>query len=143
MKQRVFIAEDLQRMRGLLVDLFSSGGEFQVVGTACTEEEADAWFASHGDAWDVAIIDLVLDDGSGTNVIRRAREAHYGGLVAVLSSCVTDNLREHCYVLGADNVFDEAETSRFQLWLSKVGAADELQLRGHAPAAAGMTSLRA
>jgi two-component system OmpR family response regulator len=142
MKQRVFIAEDLQRMRELLIDLFSAGGEFQVVGTACTEGEADAWLTAHGDAWDVAIIDLVLDDGSGTNVIRRAREQHYGGLVAVLSSCVTDNLREHCYVLGADNVFDEAENSRFLLWLSRVGAAEEPQPRVHAPASAG-TSLRA
>jgi DNA-binding NarL/FixJ family response regulator len=142
MKQRVFIAEDLQRMRELLIHLFSCGGEFQVVGTACTEDEADQWLATHGDAWDVAIIDLVLDEGSGTHVIRRAREEHYGGLVAVLSSCVTDNLREHCYVLGADNVFDEAQTSRFLLWLARVGAADEPQPRLSAPASAGM-SLRA
>ena len=122
MKQRVFLAEDLSRMRGLLLDLFSSTGEFQVVGTACTEEEADRWLAQHGDAWDVAIIDLVLDEGSGTQVVRRARQHHYGGLIAVLSSCVTENLREHCYQLGADNVFDEAETGRFLLWLGKVGA---------------------
>jgi len=122
MKQRVFLAEDLSRMRGLLIDLFSSTGEFQVVGTACTEDEAESWLAQHGDAWDVAIIDLVLDQGSGTNVIRHARRQHYGGVIAVLSSCVTENLREHCYALGADNVFDEAETGRFLLWLGKVGA---------------------
>jgi DNA-binding NarL/FixJ family response regulator len=124
MKQRVFIAEDLQRMRELLIDLFSSSREFQVVGTACTEQEADAWLGAHGDAWDLAIIDLVLDEGSGSNVIRRARDQNYGGLIAVLSSCVTDNLREHCYVLGADNVFDEAESTRFLLWLSRVGKDD-------------------
>jgi two-component system, OmpR family, response regulator len=123
MKQRVFLAEDLKRMRELLIDLFSSSGEFQVVGTACTEDEAAQWLASHGDAWDLAIIDLVLDEGSGTHVIRRAREQHYGGLIAVLASCVTESLREHCYALGADNVFDEAETNRFLLWLSKVGSA--------------------
>jgi two-component system, OmpR family, response regulator len=122
MKQRVFLAEDLKRMRELLIDLFSSSGEFQVVGTACTEDEADQWLTTHGDAWDLAIIDLVLDEGSGSHVIRRAREQHYGGLVAVLASCVTESLREHCYALGADNVFDEAETTRFLLWLSKVGS---------------------
>ncbi|HYE41241.1 MAG TPA: response regulator [Ramlibacter sp.] len=122
MKQRVFLAEDLTRMRGLLVDLFSSTGEFQVVGTACTEAEAESWLARHGDEWDLAIIDLVLDEGNGTNVVRRARQSHYGGVVAVLASCVTENLREHCYALGADSVFDEAETGRFLLWLGKVGA---------------------
>lgn len=122
MKQRVFLAEDLSRMRGLLIDLFSSTGEFQVVGTACTEAEAERWLIEHGDGWDVAIIDLVLDEGSGTNVVRRARRQHYGGVIAVFSSCVTENLREHCYSLGADSVFDEAETSRFVQWLDKVGA---------------------
>lgn len=132
MKQRVFLAEDLSRMRGLLVDLFSSTGEFQVVGTACTEDEAERWLAEHGEAWDVAIIDLVLDEGSGTHVIRSARRRNYGGVIAVLSSCVTENLREHCYQLGADNVFDEAETGRFLLWLGKVGA----------PQAASMQPLR-
>lgn len=122
MKQRVFLAEDLSRMRGLLVDLFSSTGEFQVVGTACTEQEAERWLARHGDEWDLAIVDLVLDEGSGTNVVKRARQKNYGGVVAVLASCVTENLREHCYALGADTVFDEAETGRFLLWLGRVGA---------------------
>jgi DNA-binding NarL/FixJ family response regulator len=122
MKQRVFLVEDLQRMRELLIDLFSASGEFQVVGTACTEAEAKAWLDEHTDAWDLAVIDLVLDEGSGTNVIRRARQQHYGGIVAVLASCVTESLREHCYQLGADAIFDEADTNRFLLWLRKVGA---------------------
>lgn len=121
MKQRVFLVEDLQRMRELLIDLFSASGEFQVVGTACTESEASRWLEEHVDAWDVAIVDLVLDQGSGTGVIRHARRQHYGGVVAVLASCVTENLREHCYQLGADAVFDEAQRSRFLLWLRKVG----------------------
>lgn len=137
MKQRVFIAEDLQRMRELLIDLFSSSREFQVVGTACTEQEADQWLTAHGDAWDLAIIDLVLDEGSGSNVIGRAREQNYGGLIAVLSNCVTDSLREHCYALGADNVFDEAENHRFLLWLSRVGADDQLHARAQVPSTAG------
>lgn len=132
MKQRVFLAEDFKRMRDLLIDLFSSTGEYQVVGTACTEEEASRWLSAHGDAWDLAIVDLVLDEGSGTHVVRRAREQHYGGLIAVLSSCVTDSLREHCYALGADAVFDEAESTRFLLWLGRVGAAETAQPRDEA-----------
>lgn len=122
MKQRVFIAADHKRMRELLVDLFSSSGSFQLVGTACTEVEATRWFQQHADAWDLAIIDLVLDEGSGTTVLRLAREHDHGSLIAVLSSCVTDTLREHCYALGADKIFDEADTGRFILWLDKVGA---------------------
>jgi two-component system, OmpR family, response regulator len=122
MKQRVFLAADLKRMRGLLVDLFSSSGSFQLVGTACTENEATAWFLEHADAWDLAIVDLVLDEGSGTAVLRLARELDCGGLIAVLSSCVTDTLREHCYALGADKIFDEGDTAPFVRWLDKVGS---------------------
>lgn len=122
MKQRVFIAADHKRMRELLVDLFSSSGSFQLVGTACTEAEATHWFQEHAEAWDLAIIDLVLDEGSGTSVLRLAREQDPGSLIAVLSGCVTDTLREHCYALGADKIFDEADTARFILWLDKVGA---------------------
>lgn len=130
MKQRVFLVEDHRRMRGLLIDLFSSAAEFQVVGTACTEAEAALWLEEHGEAWDVAVIDLVLDEGSGTQVLRRAREQHLGGLIAVLSSCVTESLREHCYALGADSIFDEADPTRFMLWLGKVGQHFDLPMAG-------------
>lgn len=137
MKQRVFLVEDLQRMRELLIDLFSASGEFQVVGTACTEAEASRWLDEHADAWDVAIVDLVLDEGSGTAVVRRARQEHYGGVVAVLANCVTDNLREHCYQLGADAIFDEAQRSRFLLWLRKVGTGVPAHPFAAAPIASG------
>lgn len=136
MNQRVFIAADFKRMRELLVDLFSSSAGFQLVGTACSEAEATRWFEEHADAWDLAIIDLVLDEGSGTAVLRCAREQDQGGLIAVLSSCVTDTLREHCYALGADKIFDEADTGRFILWLDKVGAGLPLQPMSPSRAAA-------
>lgn len=136
MKQRVFLVEDRRRMRELLIDLFSSSSQFQLVGTACTEDEAIGWLAEHPEGWDVAVIDLVLDEGSGTCVIRRARDLNYGGLIAVLASCVTDNLREHCYALGADTVFDEQDMTRFLLWLRKVG--EGVQLQAPVPLAVGV-----
>ncbi|HVE52474.1 MAG TPA: response regulator [Ramlibacter sp.] len=140
MKQRVFLVEDQRRMRELLIDLFSSSGDFQVVGTACTEGEALLWLEEHGESWDLAVIDLVLDDGSGSSVVRRARDMNYGGLVAVLSSCVTDSLREHVFSLGADTLFDEKDTTRFVAWLGKIGKPYDAPMAGGrkemAPAAA-------
>ena len=124
MKQRVFLVADRRRLRELVVDLFSSSGDFQLVGTANTEAEAWGWLQEHPEAWDVAVMDIVLDEGDGTHVIRYARERHVGGLISVLSNCVTDNLREHCYALGADTVFDEKDTARFILWLDRVGGAE-------------------
>ena len=36
---RVFLVEDLPAMRDLLIDLFTSIGNYQVVGTSSTEAE--------------------------------------------------------------------------------------------------------
>jgi DNA-binding NarL/FixJ family response regulator len=114
---RVFLVEDLQRMRGLLGDLFASMGGLQVVGSASTEAEAKLWLDDHPDGWDVAVVDLVLDQGAGMEVIRRCKTEPHGGKVVVFSSYATPGVRQHCLDLGADAVFDKSETSGFISWL--------------------------
>lgn len=116
MELRVFLVEDLQRMRGLLADLFSSLGGLQVVGSASTEAEAKLWLDDHPAGWDVAVIDLVLDQGAGMEVIRRCKAEPGGGKVVVFSSYATPGVRQHCLDLGADAVFDKTETSGFISW---------------------------
>ena len=116
MELRVFLVEDLQRMRGLLADLFSSLGGLQVVGSASTEAEAKLWLDDHPGGWDVAVIDLVLDQGAGMEVIRRCRAEPGGGKVVVFSSYATPGVRQHCLDLGADAVFDKSETTGFISW---------------------------
>jgi DNA-binding NarL/FixJ family response regulator len=112
----VFLVEDLQRMRGLLADLFSSMGGLQVVGSASTEAEAKLWLDDHPGGWDVAVIDLVLDQGAGMEVIRRCKAEPNGGKVVVFSSYATPGVRQHCLDLGADAVYDKSETSGFISW---------------------------
>ena len=118
MELKVFLVEDLQRMRGLLGDLFSSMGGLKVVGSASTEAEAKLWLDDHPDGWDVVVIDLVLEQGSGMEVIRRCKADPAGGKVVVFSSYATPGVRQHCLDLGADAVFDKAETSAFITWLN-------------------------
>jgi DNA-binding NarL/FixJ family response regulator len=113
---RVFLVEDLQRMRGLLGDVFASIGGFRVVATAGTEAEANLWLDDHPGGWDVAVIDLVLEQGAGMNVIRRCRSDPNGGRVVVFSSYATPGVRQHCLDLGADAVFDKGQTSEFIAW---------------------------
>ncbi len=116
MDLRVFLVEDLQRMRGLLAELFSSIGGFTVVATAGTEAEANLWLDEHSGGWDVAIIDLVLEQGAGMNVIRRCRSDPQGGRIVVFSSYATPGVRQHCIDLGADAVFDKGQTREFIAW---------------------------
>lgn len=113
---RVFLVEDLQRMRGLLTDLFTSIGGFRVVATASTEAEAKLWLDDHPGQWDLAIVDLVLDQGAGMNVIGRCRREPHGGRVVVFSSYASPGVRQHCLELGADAVFDKSETEGFIAW---------------------------
>ena len=118
---RVFLVEDIQRMRGLLNDLFSSMGGFRVVAAASTEAEANLWLEDHLGQWDLAIVDLVLDQGAGMNVIRRCKADPNGGRIAVFSSYATPGVRQHCLDLGADEVFDKSETGRFIAWCGGLG----------------------
>jgi len=113
---RVFLVEDLQRMRGLLADLFSSIGGFRVVAHAGTEAEANLWLADHPGGWDVAVVDLVLEQGAGMNVISRCKADPQGGQVVVFSSYATPGVRQHCMDLGADAVFDKGQTEQFIAW---------------------------
>jgi DNA-binding NarL/FixJ family response regulator len=113
---RVFLVEDLQRMRGLLGELFESIGGFQVVATASTEAEANYWLEEHSGGWDVAVIDLVLEQGAGMNVIRRCKADPNGGRIVVFSSYATPGVRQHCLDLGADAVFDKSESGAFIEW---------------------------
>lgn len=118
MELRVFLVEDLQRMRGLLADLFSSLGGFRIVAATSTEAEAKLWLDDHPGDWDVIVIDLVLDQGSGMEVIRRCAADPSGGKVVVFSSYATLGVRQHCMDLGAHAVFDKSETGAFISWLS-------------------------
>jgi DNA-binding NarL/FixJ family response regulator len=113
---RVFLVEDLQRMRGLLSDLFASIGGFKVVAMTSTEAEAKLWLEENPGEWDLAVIDLVLDQGAGMNVIRACKAQPNGGRIVVFSSYATPGVRQHCMELGADAIFDKSETERFIAW---------------------------
>ncbi|MCC2632646.1 response regulator [Ramlibacter sp.] len=119
----VFLVEDLRQVEGALTDYLSSLGDFRVVATARTEAEANHWLQEHPGEWDALILDLVLDQGSGMNVISRARAQPGAGKIAVFSGYASEGIRQHCLALGADAVFDKAETAALAAWLRDVGGA--------------------
>ncbi len=121
MDLKVFLVEDLHGMRGLLADLFSSMGGLGIAGHATTEAEAKLWLDDHRGEWDVAVVDLVLEQGSGIEVLRRCKEESEGGKVVVFSSYATPGVRQHCLELGADAVFDKSETAAFIGWFGALG----------------------
>lgn len=118
MARRVFLVEDLRGMRALLADLFATIGGLEIVDASTTEAEARLWLDEHPGAWDLAIIDLVLAEGSGMGVIPQARRrAGPGARVVVFSGYASPGIRAHCLSLGADAVFEKSETAQFIGWL--------------------------
>nr|WP_227494509.1 response regulator [Ramlibacter pallidus] len=137
---RVFLLEDLRGMRLLLDDLFASMGQYRVVSALSTEAEAKLWLEEHPGGWDVAIVDLVLDEGTGMNVLRALKAAPDAGAVAVFSGYATGGVRQHCMNLGADAVFDKTQTSDFIAWLVQVAQQRGALIDRTSPAATAPTT---
>jgi len=105
---RVFLVEDGKQTRKVMAALLSTIGEFQVVGSAGTEAEANLWLKENADLWDLAIVDLVLEEGTGLGVLPRTRGRAPGSRVVVFSDFVSPDTRNHCVSLGADAVFHKS-----------------------------------
>jgi DNA-binding NarL/FixJ family response regulator len=111
MDLRAFLVEDLGRARSALVDLLGTLEGFRVVGDASTEAEANLWLDEHPDGWDLAIVDLMLEQGSGMSVLARCNAQPGKGRIVVFSGYASPAIRDHCIRLGADAVFDKTQTS--------------------------------
>lgn len=103
---RAYIVEDSSTIRDNLIDTLKELAQFEPVGTTGSEHEARRWLA--GNAWDLAIIDLFLHEGSGMNVLEACRKRRPGQRIVVLSNHATRDVRWRCAQLGADAVFDKS-----------------------------------
>jgi CheY-like chemotaxis protein len=107
---KVFLVEDLSKTVGLMRELFETLGGFNVTGSVATEAEAYQWLDEHAQDWDLAVVDLVLEQGTGIGVIRRCRTGKAQGKVVAFSSFVSPAVREHLLLLGADAVIDKSDS---------------------------------
>jgi DNA-binding NarL/FixJ family response regulator len=116
MAVRVFVVEDQKPMQGLIVDLLESLGGFEIVGLAADETSATDWLHRHRGGWDLAIVDLLLGEGSGFTLVSRCNKEP-GGAVLVFSDFVTPVVRQRCIRLGADGVISKAQFGELRAYL--------------------------
>lgn len=109
---RVVIVEDSPNTQTALRYLLDSIGGLQVVGVEATAAAAIDWASHHPEGWDIAIIDLMLAEGDGFEIVRRFASQPRRGHIIVYSGYVTDVIRRHCRNLGADAVFSKEESAR-------------------------------
>ena len=120
---QVFLVEDTKQLQAVISDLLGSLGDFVLAGTATTEAEANLWLSEHPGSWDLAIIDLVLEQGTGMGVIAHCRRSAPDGKVVVFSDYVTPGIRKYCLKLGAEAAIPKADIPAFITYCTEVAAA--------------------
>lgn len=118
MAVRVFVVEDLKPMRQLIGDLLESVGGYEVVGAADGETHATEWLMKNRGSWDLAIVDLLLAEGSGFTLLTRCKkDAEGSGSVVVFSDFVSPAVQQRCKKLGADGVISKAHFPQLRSFL--------------------------
>ena len=110
---RVFLVEDMNHLKGVIEDLLRTMGNFVVVASARTEAEAILWLNENHGEWDLAVLDLVLEQGTGMGVISRTRDRPVASKVVVFSDYVTEGISRYCLKLGADAAIPKSDMPAF------------------------------
>lgn len=122
----VLLVEDQKSLQGALAEMLAAVGDFRVVATMATEAEALDWLDHNPGQWGLAVVDLVLEQGSGMGVVSRCRRSSPEGQVVVFSNFVTPVIRDHCIRLGADAAFEKnAERTAFTDYCAAFAPKDE------------------
>lgn len=116
MAVRVFLVEDQKPMQALVRDLLESVGGFELVGAADSETSATDWLYRNKGGWDLAILDLLLGEGSGFTLIGRCNKEP-AAAVLVFSDFVSPAVRQRCIRLGADGVISKAQFGELRAYL--------------------------
>ncbi|RZI97269.1 MAG: response regulator [Variovorax sp.] len=105
---QTYLVEDSPVIRENLVDFLEDVADAKVVASASTEAEAVEWLHANPDRWDLALVDLFLEQGNGLAVVKACRDRRDAQKVVVLSNYATAEMRGRAEQLGADAFFDKS-----------------------------------
>jgi two-component system, OmpR family, response regulator len=103
-----YIVEDNQTILDNLIETLEEIAAVKVVGHAATESEATLWLSLNDGNWQLAVVDMFLQEGSGLGVLAGCRQREPYQKVVVLTNYATADIRERSLALGADAVFDKS-----------------------------------
>jgi two-component system OmpR family response regulator len=103
-----YLVEDNQTILDNLIETLEEIASVKVVGHAATEAEATRWLQVNDGHWQLAVVDLFLQEGSGLGVLAGCRQREPYQKVVVLTNYATDDVRHRAMELGADAVFDKS-----------------------------------
>lgn len=103
-----YLVEDNQTILDNLIATLEEIASVKVVGHAATESEAKRWLTLHDGYWQLAVVDMFLQEGSGLGVLAGCRQREPHQKVVVLTNYATADIRRRSMALGADAVFDKS-----------------------------------
>ena len=104
---RVFLLEDHSWFRKALADLLGRQPDLEVFGEAGSLAEARREAAEKAGAIDQAVVDILLPDGIGTDLISELRADGSGVPVLVLTVAQGPDLRAWVRSMGADEMISK------------------------------------
>ena len=108
MALKAFVLDDQAQVRDALCGALAELGGIETVGSAADQATAIAWLRDPAHHWDIAVIDLVLERGSGLAVLQALQERKATQKMVVLTGSASAEIRRRCEAMGADGVFDKA-----------------------------------
>ncbi len=105
---RVMLVEDHAAFRQALAFLLTNEPDLEVVAQAGSLAEAREALDEEG--LDVAVLDLALPDGDGSDLIGELRERNPGVSVVVLSAAMGPGDLDEAVAAGADALLDKIES---------------------------------
>ncbi|MFN3570074.1 MAG: response regulator [Polaromonas sp.] len=123
---KVFIIEDNAVLRNIIVDALRDIPSVDVLFYADNEVSATNWLSSNDGAWDLAVVDLHLRQGSGVGALNWCTTRRPKQRVVVLSGELDEEMRRKCLALRADAVFDKGtEMGKFLGYCKALSASTE------------------
>ena len=103
-----YIVEDNPTIRENLVGTLEELTAVRVVATSGTEADTLRWIQAHPNGWDLLIVDLFLQQGTGLHLVQKLAGRKPAQKVVIFSNYVNSNVRKRCAQLGVDAVFDKS-----------------------------------
>lgn len=105
---RTYLVEDNPLVYENLAATLQEFAAARIVGSAAGEQQAIDWLGRHRTCWDLAVVDLLLAQGTGLGVLGACRKRPSTQKIVVLSNYATTETRARCQALGADAIFDKS-----------------------------------
>ena len=105
----VFLVEDDPAIRAHLVEAMTGLLDVCFVGHATSEPEAIRWLADHQGHWNLAVVDLFIEEGTGFAIVANMTPSDQCKHVVVLTNSATPANRDRALHCGAHAVFDKTQ----------------------------------